>query len=201
MWKNIFHVILMWHKDIVRIFYPYHHNIPNILIPIHRLLFTSSCSHACFLASLSLLWSDNKTNSNHLETCSIITKTYWLCWGVKLNGLKKSKLHWYPSPIIGKGYRWGIGALKHAQIRSYTMHLKTNCWTCNCIICYQYYVWNKLYVCWTPKWPNSSWAHLAMLSHCSGQGTTFTCPFAHIRQRELPSHLNCLALCTTRSFS
>ncbi len=51
----------------------------------------------------SLLWSNNGTNSNHLEKSSIITKTYWLCQGVKLNGSTKSKLHWYLSPIIVKG--------------------------------------------------------------------------------------------------
>ncbi len=201
MWKKIFHVILMWHKDILRILYICHRNIPNIFIHTHWLLFTSSRSNVRFLTSLSLLQSNNKTNSSHLETCSIITKTYWLCWGVKLNWLAKSKLHRYPSPIIGKGYKWNIGAFKYAQIWSYTMHLIFFCWTCNCIICYQYYVWSKLYVCWTPKWPNSSWARLATLSHCYDRDTTFTYPFAHIRWRELPSHLNHLALCTTLSFS
>ncbi len=57
----------------------------------------------------SLLWSKNGTNSNHLEKCSIITKTYRLCRGVNFNGPAKSKLHLYPSPIIGKGCRWGVG--------------------------------------------------------------------------------------------
>jgi hypothetical protein len=46
-----------------------------------------------------------------LENCSIISKTYWLCQGVKLNGLA-TKLHWYLSPILGKGCSWGVGALK-----------------------------------------------------------------------------------------
>jgi hypothetical protein len=77
--------------------------------------------------ALSLLQSSNKTNSNHLETCSIITKTYQLCRCVKFNGPTKSKLHRYPSPIIGKGCRWGIGALKDTQTWSPTIHLKTNC--------------------------------------------------------------------------
>jgi hypothetical protein len=113
-----------------------------------------------------------------LEKCLIITKTYWLCWGVKLNGSAKSKLYQYPSPIIGKGYRWGLCALKDAQTWSHTIHLKTNCWTCNCILCHQYYVWKKLYVGRIPKWPNSSWASLTRLSHCYGQNTTFTCPLA-----------------------
>ncbi len=80
----------------------------------------------------SLLWFGNGTNSNHLEKCSIITKTYQLCKGVKLNGPAKSKLHEYPSPIIGKGYRWNVGTLKDARNRSHTIHLKTNCWTYNC---------------------------------------------------------------------
>jgi hypothetical protein len=44
-------------------------------------------------ATPSLLWFGNGTNSNHLEKCSIITKTYQLCQGVKFNGLAKSKLH------------------------------------------------------------------------------------------------------------
>jgi hypothetical protein len=33
----------------------------------------------------SLLRFSNGTNSNHLEKCSIITKIYWLCRGVKQN--------------------------------------------------------------------------------------------------------------------
>jgi hypothetical protein len=62
----------------------------------------------------SLLRSDNGTNSNHLEKCSIITKTYQLCQNVKFNGPTKSKFHQYPSTIIGKGCRWSVGALKDA---------------------------------------------------------------------------------------
>jgi hypothetical protein len=71
----------------------------------------------------SLLQYCNGTNSNHLEKCSIITKTYKLCWGVKLNGPEKSKLHQHPSPIIGKSYRWNVGALKDARTGSHTIHL------------------------------------------------------------------------------
>jgi hypothetical protein len=47
---------------------------------------------------------------------------YQLCRGVKLNGPAKSKLHWYPSPIIGKGCKWGVGALKNTQIQSHTIY-------------------------------------------------------------------------------
>ncbi len=116
---------------------------------------------------------------NHLEKCSIITKTYQLCWGVKFNGLTKSKLHRYPSPIIGKGCRWGVGALKDASTWSHTIHLKKKNLTCNCIPCHQYCVYNKLYVRQIPKWPNFSWACLTRLSHCFGWCTTFTCPSTH----------------------
>jgi hypothetical protein len=42
MWKNIFHVIPMWHRDIIRIFYPCHQNIPNIFVLIHKLMLTCS---------------------------------------------------------------------------------------------------------------------------------------------------------------
>jgi hypothetical protein len=87
------------------------------------------------------------------EKCSIITKTYQLCRGVKLNGLAKSKLHWYPHPINDKGYKWGVGASKDAWIWSHTIHLETNCSTCNCIPCHQYHFWNKLYVYRTPNGP------------------------------------------------
>ncbi len=146
-----------------------------------------------------LLWSCNGTNSNHLEKCSIISKTYWLCRNVKFNGPATSKLHQYPSPIIGKGYRWGVGALKDARIQSHTIHLETKCWICNCIPCHEYYVGNKLYVHRTPKWPNSPWACLIRLSHCYGRSTTFTCPSTHIHRVESPSHLNHLAICTTWS--
>jgi hypothetical protein len=41
----------------------------------------------------SLLRSGNGTNFNHLEKCSIITKTYQLCSDVKFNGPAKSKFH------------------------------------------------------------------------------------------------------------
>ncbi len=43
--------------------------------------------------AFSLLRFGNGTNSNHLEKRSLITKTYWLCRGIKFNGPKKSKLH------------------------------------------------------------------------------------------------------------
>jgi len=54
MWKNIFHIILMWHRDILRILYSCHKNIPNIFIPTHKLMFigSCSCSHACFVMLL-----------------------------------------------------------------------------------------------------------------------------------------------------
>jgi hypothetical protein len=104
---------------------------------------------------LSFLRYKNGTNSNHLEKCSIITKTYRLYQGVNLNGPTKSKLHLYLSPIIGKGCRWGVGV--DASTSSHTIHLETNCWTCNYMPRHQYCVWNKLCVHRTPKWPNSSW--------------------------------------------
>jgi hypothetical protein len=62
----------------------------------------------------------------------IITKTYRLCQGAKFNGSTKSKFHRYPSPIIGKGCKWGVGALKDTQIWSHTIHLETNCWSFSC---------------------------------------------------------------------
>ncbi len=43
-------------------------------------------------ATPSLLQSDN--NSNDLKKCYIMTKTYRLCLGIKLNGLTKFKLLW-----------------------------------------------------------------------------------------------------------
>ncbi len=43
---------------------------------------------------ISILRFGNGINSKHLEKYLIITKTYWLCWGVKLNGPIKSKIHW-----------------------------------------------------------------------------------------------------------
>ncbi len=150
---------------------------------------------------ISLLQSGNATNSNHLEKCSIITKTYRLCQDVKFNGPRKSKLHRYPSLIIGKGCRWSVGALKDVQTWSHTIHVETNWRNCNYILHHQYYVWNKLYFHWTPKWPNFSWPCLTRLSCCFRRSTTFTCPFAHICRNELPSLLNYLALCTTWSFS
>lgn len=42
----------------------------------------------------------------------------------KFNGFKNSKLHQYPSPIMGNGYKWGVGALNDEWIRSYTIHQK-----------------------------------------------------------------------------
>jgi hypothetical protein len=68
MWKNIFHVILMWHKDILKILCPHHQNIPNIFTPTHKLMFT--CVR--FLALLKLVRVLNKFSvvalySTHLE--------------------------------------------------------------------------------------------------------------------------------------
>ncbi len=44
MWKNIFHIIIAWHKDILKIFCPHHHNIPNIFVLVHMLMLTLTCS-------------------------------------------------------------------------------------------------------------------------------------------------------------
>ncbi len=70
----------------------------------------------------SLLQSNNGTISDHLEKCLMINKTYWLRWGVSFNGLAKFKFNQYPSPIIGKGYKWNVGALKDVHIQSHTIH-------------------------------------------------------------------------------
>ncbi len=51
------------------------------------------------------------------------------------------------------------------------------------------------------KWPNSSWAYLTRFSCCYRQNTTHTHPSTHTCRRESPSHLKCLALCTTKSHS
>jgi hypothetical protein len=42
-WKNIFHVIPTWHKDIQKIFCPCHQNIPNMFVLAHRFMFTFTC--------------------------------------------------------------------------------------------------------------------------------------------------------------
>jgi hypothetical protein len=44
MWKNIFHVIPTWHRDIPSIFCPRHQNIPNIFVFVHKLMLTFTCS-------------------------------------------------------------------------------------------------------------------------------------------------------------
>jgi hypothetical protein len=44
MWRNIFHIICTWHKDITKIFCPRHQNILNIFIFVHMLKFTLMCS-------------------------------------------------------------------------------------------------------------------------------------------------------------
>jgi len=49
----------------------------------------------------SLLWFSNGTNTNHLNKCSIITKTYQLSCIVKLSGPTKSKFRKYLTPIMG----------------------------------------------------------------------------------------------------
>ncbi len=43
-WKNIFHVIPMWLKDILWILCLCHQNIPNIFDPVHKLTLTFTCS-------------------------------------------------------------------------------------------------------------------------------------------------------------
>jgi hypothetical protein len=54
MWKNIFHIVPTWHKDILIIFFPHHQNIPKISILNHMPMFISSHSRsrAHFVTSL-----------------------------------------------------------------------------------------------------------------------------------------------------
>jgi hypothetical protein len=68
---------------------------------------------------------------NHSQNISIMSRCQiqWV-----------DKIQMTPKPIIGKGYKWSVGALKDAQTRSHTIHLETNCWTCNCILRHQYCV-------------------------------------------------------------
>ncbi len=51
---KIFSTSFLWHRDILRILYSCHKNIPNIFIPTHKLMFigSCSCSHACFVMLL-----------------------------------------------------------------------------------------------------------------------------------------------------
>jgi hypothetical protein len=41
MWRNIFHIIITWQRDILKIFCPCHQNIPK-----NPFLIISSCSHS-----------------------------------------------------------------------------------------------------------------------------------------------------------
>ncbi len=52
--ENIFHVILTWHIDILKIFYPCHQNIPNISILGHMFTFTFMCSFHSIVAPSTL---------------------------------------------------------------------------------------------------------------------------------------------------
>jgi hypothetical protein len=47
--ENIFHVIPMWHRDILKILCLYHQNIPNIFILAHRLMPVGSCARFVML--------------------------------------------------------------------------------------------------------------------------------------------------------
>jgi hypothetical protein len=78
MWKNIFHVIPMWHKDILRILCPHHQNIPNIFVPIHRLMFRYSCSCARFPTSLKLVKVLNKFSVARIVTQHISNTNRWV---------------------------------------------------------------------------------------------------------------------------
>jgi hypothetical protein len=54
-----------------------------------------------------------------LKNAKLITKTYQLCRILKFNGLRKSKLYQYPSPMMGNGYKWSVGALNDVYIWSH----------------------------------------------------------------------------------
>jgi hypothetical protein len=102
-----------WSHEIVRwsinVFSHNFWNSPHNFVPWSM---TTSVGALSLLNSMSknayasLLQFGNGTDSNHLEKWLIIIKTYRLCWGTKFNELAKSKLHQYPSPTIGKSYRW-----------------------------------------------------------------------------------------------
>ncbi len=61
MWKNIFHIIPTWHRDILKIFCPHHQNILDVFIH-HRFMFIGSrlCAHfislLCIYIYNGLMW-------------------------------------------------------------------------------------------------------------------------------------------------
>jgi hypothetical protein len=64
----------------------------------------------------------NDINFSLLEKCLIITKTYKLCYVIKLSELTKSKHHQYPSPMMDNGDNWSICMLNVVCTWSYTKH-------------------------------------------------------------------------------
>ncbi len=79
----------------------------NVLSRMRNLLNTPSIN--AYVAP-SLLWFTNGTNTNHLNKCSIITKTYQLYCIIKLSRLAKSINTLTPSWAI-YGCKWSVGAL------------------------------------------------------------------------------------------
>ncbi len=140
---------------------------------------------------------------NHLENCSITTNTHWLKWTIRFNDIVKSKLHWYPSPMIGKGYKCGVGALNDAWTWLHTMHFETKCWTSN-IACLSNNI--SLETNYRFNGPQNVPIHHVHVSLCflvilNMVLVTYTCPFGHILTRCCPFQSYFLVFWKTLSFS
>ncbi len=141
------------------------------------------------------------TFNNHLEKCSIITKTYQLCHIINFNGPTKSKLHRYLNFMMGNDSKWNVDALNNVWIQSYNAQRKTNRWIAIAFHATNTMVMINYKFVERPKWPNSLWTCHTWPSHCSRWNNTCTFPSLHTYKRELPSYQNLLALCTTQSCS
>ncbi len=118
---------------------------------------------------------------------------------IKLNGWTNSKFHWYPSPMMGNGCKWGVNALNNACIWSHTTHQ-------NVIVEFLIisrpintkfgtnYKFDEFQNDWIPC------EHVAQGPHVSLGKTSPTLlhPSIYAWKRKLHFHLNHLALCTTQ---
>ncbi len=104
---------------------------------------------------------------------------------------------------MGNGCKWNVGALNDVHTWSHTTCHEIKFWTCTCIHHQKYCAWNKLIRgLLDPKMAQMflGMPHKALACYF-WWSTTCTCSFVHVCRKELPSHLNHLALSTTWSHS
>jgi hypothetical protein len=115
--------------------------------------------------------------------------------------MEKFKLDQYPTPIIGKGYKWSVGALKDLHIQSHTIHQQNKLLNLQLHPIPLVLRMEKIISLLNSKMVQLLVSILIRPSCCFGWGTIHIRPNIHTCSRESLFHLNYLAQWITPSCS